>query len=211
MNSKELARKKTEDKIVRTALRLMAVQGVDAVSMNEVVKASGQGNASAINYYFGNKAGLLQAIFDRHRPAIQTRRQEMIESLESEPTIEQIAEALVLPVIAELDNPDGGMEYLQMLAKLERHELNPAEAVDGRRYQAMADHGDLLSNRFDHLSAREFELSFRAIRNLVIHGLADYSSVVKDSPKEDKKSRPIFTSIMINSIVSILSQAGHEK
>ena len=45
MSKRKAARLETEATIIRTALGLMAIHGVDAVSMNEVVKAAGQRNA----------------------------------------------------------------------------------------------------------------------------------------------------------------------
>lgn len=205
MNKRTAARQETEATIVRTALSLMAVQGVDAVSMNEVVKAAGQRNASAINYYFGDKVGLVQAIFDKYRPGIDQRRQEMLEAFGEDLSLEQMAQAMVLPLIAELDNPDGGREYLQMLARLDRHELNPVEGDDSRRYPTLIELGQLMLKQLDHLEPEDYHLRFRAIRNLILHTLADYTSIIGKSPEYDGINRPLFTNILVQSIVAILS------
>ena len=45
----------TRQKIIDAAEALMAERGVEAVSINEIVKAAGQRNPSALNYHFGNK------------------------------------------------------------------------------------------------------------------------------------------------------------
>lgn len=55
-------------KIIETAERLYALHGIDAVSIREINKASGQRNGSAVQYHFGNREGLLEAIF-----ALRTR------------------------------------------------------------------------------------------------------------------------------------------
>lgn len=55
-------------KIIETAERLYALHGIDAISIREINKASGQRNGSAVQYHFGNREGLLEAIF-----ALRTR------------------------------------------------------------------------------------------------------------------------------------------
>src|SRR5205085_1882241 len=45
----------TRDKLVDAAARLFAERGIDNVSINEIVRAAGQRNASAVHYHFGNR------------------------------------------------------------------------------------------------------------------------------------------------------------
>lgn len=49
-------------KIIKTAERLYAINGIDATSIREINKAAGQRNGSAVQYHFGNREGLLEAI-----------------------------------------------------------------------------------------------------------------------------------------------------
>ena len=188
-NSREAAKEKTRAKIISTALRLMAARGVDNVSLNEIVKASGQGNASALNYHFGNKAGLLQAIFDKYRPGIQQRRQRMMNSFGPNPGFEDIARAIILPMIEELDNPDQGPAYLKMLSKLDRHALDPSAAEDERYYPLMTELASLVSEKVSLMSPTERLLRMRTIRTLILHNLADYCYQIDEAPEKDAECR----------------------
>ena len=47
----------TRAQLVATAEILFAARGLDAVSQNEITKAAGQRNASALHYHFGGKDG----------------------------------------------------------------------------------------------------------------------------------------------------------
>ena len=53
---------KTRKKIIAVAEKLFAECGVDGVSLNEVTRASGQRNKSALTYHFGSKEGLMLAM-----------------------------------------------------------------------------------------------------------------------------------------------------
>ena len=72
----------TRDQLISTAEALFAAQGLDGVSLNEITRAAGQRNASALQYHFGGKEGLLDAILEKHQPAIDDERQRMLEKLQ---------------------------------------------------------------------------------------------------------------------------------
>ena len=110
----------TQERLISTAEALFAARGLDGVSLNEITKAAGQRNASALNYHFGGKDGLLDAILDKHQPALDAERRRMFEKLEStdDVTLRSLVEVLVLPLVAKLDDPDGGPEYIRVMAQL---------------------------------------------------------------------------------------------
>src|SRR3546814_11888057 len=56
--------------------------GIDAVSLRQIAIAAGQGNTAAVQYHFGSKEGLLEAIFQHRLPAIDPRRKALIETLD---------------------------------------------------------------------------------------------------------------------------------
>ena len=57
----------TRDKLLRSAEHLIARHGLD-VPIREIHAHAGQRNASAIQYHFGGKEELLQAVIDHHAP-----------------------------------------------------------------------------------------------------------------------------------------------
>lgn len=64
------------------------------MSLREIVAASGATNASAVQYHFGGRRGLVKAVLDKHEPTIHTVRHKL------------------------LDEYDGGLGYLQLVADL---------------------------------------------------------------------------------------------
>jgi AcrR family transcriptional regulator len=110
----------TRDRLVSAAEQLMAVRGVDAVSLREIVRASGARNVTALHYHFGDRAGLVRAVLDKHHRDVEARRHAMLDTYEADarPDIRALAAALVRPLAARLADPGGGANYLQILGDL---------------------------------------------------------------------------------------------
>ena len=110
----------TRSRLLTAAEILFADRGIEAVSLREVTRASGAKNAIAVQYHFNDRAGVLQAILDKHAPDIESRRNAMLDTYEAEgnPDLRFLASAFILPLAAQLANNDGGPEFLQIYADL---------------------------------------------------------------------------------------------
>lgn len=64
----------TKEQIVYTAERLFAEHGIGGVSLRQIGAAAGSGNNSAVQYHFGSKDKLIQAIFEHRLPLLHERR-----------------------------------------------------------------------------------------------------------------------------------------
>lgn len=107
-------------RILRAAERLMAAHGIDGVSLREINREAGQKNASAIQYHFGNKQQLLVAVLARHQAITGPRRTELLDAWEHADRADDLrglAEALVLPFVERLADPDGGRDYVQVASE----------------------------------------------------------------------------------------------
>jgi AcrR family transcriptional regulator len=109
----------TRDKLIDAAARLFAEQGIDAVSLAEIVRASGQRNTSAVQYHFGGRDDLLLAILERYVPVIRTRRLELLAIAESDGSdVRAAAEAIVRPVTELAQRGWRERAYLQIGSEL---------------------------------------------------------------------------------------------
>jgi AcrR family transcriptional regulator len=112
----QTARLDTRAEIIRTAARLFAARGIDGVSLREINRAAGQRNASALQYHFHDRNGLVRAIIDKHRTDTEPRRHALLDQYEAAgvPDLTVLSAALVRPMASKLADPDGGREYLQI-------------------------------------------------------------------------------------------------
>lgn len=116
------------DQLVAAAEELYAARGIDGVSLREINAAAGARNASALQYHFGDRAGLLRAVLAKHRAGVEQRRHALLDEVAASGggDLRTLAAALVLPLAAELDEP-GGPGYLQVLSDLANR---PHPAID---------------------------------------------------------------------------------
>ncbi|HKY40804.1 MAG TPA: helix-turn-helix domain-containing protein [Polyangiaceae bacterium] len=106
--------------LMRAAEQLFAQQGVDRVSLREIAIAAGQRNVSAATYHFGSKRELIEAILERHSRPIQNDWVNALkaESPEHKLMLPELAELLVRPIVAKIDDADGGRCYLEICGEL---------------------------------------------------------------------------------------------
>lgn len=108
------------ERIITAAEQLFSERGVAAVSLREINREAGAKSASAVQYHFDDRAGVLRAILAKHKPDLEARRHAVLDHCESAASIElrDLAAALVRPLAAKLADPDGGPAYLQINAEL---------------------------------------------------------------------------------------------
>lgn len=68
----------TVEAIIDAAERLWGAHGVEGASLREISIAAGSANKSSIGYHFGDKHGLIGAIFKTRIPALEERRQPLL-------------------------------------------------------------------------------------------------------------------------------------
>ena len=107
-------------RLVSAAERLIAERGLEAVSLREVNAEAGVANASAVQYHYGGRPGLIGAILAKHHPAVEARRHALLDQFDADgqADLRTLCGALVRPLAAELANADGGAGYLQVMADL---------------------------------------------------------------------------------------------
>lgn len=193
----------TRKRIIDAAEKLFAEKGVEATSLLDIARASEQKNRSALQYHFTNKEGLLHAVLDKHAIPIAAARNACLDQLEASGDygLYQLVQALVEPMAAELDNPDGGYEFIKIHSELmtsepfrELRQQRDKDLADVQRMLSMAERF-LLTQDPDSLAAQRI-----LVGCLLIHGLATYL------PLQSVVSREHFLHALVQGIVDLMQQ-----
>jgi AcrR family transcriptional regulator len=90
-------------RLLAAAEQLFATRGL-GVPNREIVAAAGQHNRSAITYHFASRAGLIDAVCERHETPIAQHRQYLMARLPGpeDRTTRQLVEAHIQPLAAEM-------------------------------------------------------------------------------------------------------------
>lgn len=193
------------DALIRAAERLFAERGSDGVSLREITAAAGATNASAIQYHFGDRRGLVRAVLAKHDAGIDARRHALLDAYDERGAddVRALAVALVQPLADELGNDDGGLGYLQLVADLYNRPnptFDPGEVDDRRRsftrWRATVEplltpEAVRLHRRFDALRFTVSELARRG--------------------RTGRKDHRLFTSQLTDLVVSLLSAPVSEE
>ncbi len=79
----EISQPTTRDAILDTAEALFAQQGHDATSMRQITSAAGV-NLASVNYHFGSKESLVQAVLKRRLAVLNRERLRLLDELEAQ-------------------------------------------------------------------------------------------------------------------------------
>lgn len=117
------AAQRTRIVIMQAAERLFADVGLDAVSLRAICAASGQRNISSVQYHFGSKEHLLQAIMEFREQEMEMSRQRLLEDAahcdESDyckALLRAIFEPYALPYLA-----NGDVDFIRLIASYLNH------------------------------------------------------------------------------------------
>jgi len=124
------------ERILLAAERLIAERGID-VALRDIAIAAGQHNNSAVQYHFGSRDGLIEAVIDHRTPLTEQRRLERLAQLEHEgrsDDLRALVAALVEPML-EARALDGAAYHSRFLEQVRAHPTlaDPAGmSVEGR-------------------------------------------------------------------------------
>src|SRR3954452_16259552 len=75
---------KTRQHLLDVAERLFAEKGCSAVSLREIRLAAGARNTAAMQFHFGDRDGLVDALVERHMPRIAAIQQDLYDRMIAE-------------------------------------------------------------------------------------------------------------------------------
>lgn len=115
-----MAQPDTKTKIIKTAEELFAIAGFHHTSLRKITAKAGV-NLAAVNYHFGSKEALLEAIFDRYLLPlndIRIKRMQAAAALADKrgekPQVEEVLRCFTEPTLA-LFHKDAGTGHFRIL------------------------------------------------------------------------------------------------
>lgn len=167
----------TRRQIIDAAEALFAEHGVDNVTLLDIARAAGQGNRNAPQYHFGDKAGLINAVLDKHSDLISVRRREMMTALREKKscTLRELVEAFVLPVAMHVDSTENSLTYLLIHCQLMTSGAfaGLTQARSGR-YPEVQQLAKLMQPMITAESRAERDSKVQLIQSMLFHGLAAF-------------------------------------
>jgi AcrR family transcriptional regulator len=187
----------TRARLIAAAEQLFAEHGVAGVSLREITRSAGARNAIALQYHFDDRAGVVRAILDKHLPAVDARRNAILDEIEARgaPDVRALAAALVRPLAAKLSDPDGGREFLQIYADLVNR---PAPKIPSSERAGSLERWRAMVEPLLAADAARLHRRFTAI----LHTALELSRRARSRPHRDDR---LFTSYLVDVVTAILA------
>jgi AcrR family transcriptional regulator len=132
----------TRTRILDAAEELFMQHGFEGTSMRLLTAKAGV-NLAAVNYHFGSKHALIEAVFRRRLDPMNQARLACLEALEAEggpPAPEAILRAFVTPTLALVeDAKGGGRNFIRLLGRTYTEPAKPIRQLIGQMYAPIMD------------------------------------------------------------------------
>ncbi|WP_157933780.1 TetR/AcrR family transcriptional regulator [Alloalcanivorax mobilis] len=202
----------TRDRLIDTAERLWADEGLGSVSLNRIRKEAGEKNASVINYHFGSEEGLLLAVLRRHWDAIIADRRARLATInrgDGVAAVQGLAEAMVLPFAATLTTPEKPSCYVQLMAQWYRSPAwRNAKSLSGWNDNAVRETELVAIDILPELPAWVVVQRMRFLIGMGINVLADWESAERLAQKPaGHLPRQVVITMLIDSHINLLGGA----
>ncbi len=160
-----------KEEIIIAAECMFAARGLDGVSMRQISAAAGNANHSAVQYHFGSKDELIEAIFEYRLPALDERRRMLIARLRPS-DVRSWVECYVLPILEQ--GEQDGSHYLGFVAVLQQSdERHLFERIPAAYLESTSTFRDAIGELLSHIPEPLRIHRVRQAMAFSIHAAAD--------------------------------------
>jgi AcrR family transcriptional regulator len=197
----------SREKLILAAERLFAERGIDGVSLREINQAAGQRNASGLQYHFGTKNDLIEAVFSHRVAEIDVSRKAMLDRLKQSHGLDdlrQVVNAMVLPFAELLDRGKNERCYVRFLAQFYSHpSIRKADFGSTVYRETFRAAQRILSAKFPTPIVKQ---RLAMVIGYVIHALADLESRVAAQARQVPADRiELFVNDLLDTVVGALT------
>lgn len=197
-----------KQQLVLTAERLFAQRGLDGVPLRQIGTEAGMANKSAVQYHFGSKEGLIQAIL-LNRLEHLTRRRQLLEARTASDDLRAIVEAHQLPLIELAE--DETCFYLPFLEQLLRYDysVNPLTSLPDTHRDSHQSYVDRIGALIDYVPQPLRDNRIHDVSAMCVHACADrHRARLVDMPVP---SYAVHVSALLDGFVALLAATPSEE
>jgi len=158
-----------KQQLVLTAERLFAVHGIDGVPLRQIGTEAGMANKSAVQYHFGSKEGLVEAILVNRLDDLD-RRRALLQARTPADDLRGVIEAHHLPLIELAEDED--CYYLQFLEQL-GHKVHPLDRLPSSNRTVEDAYTERVDSLIGDIPGRLREIRIRQASATSLHVCAD--------------------------------------
>ncbi|WP_162958142.1 TetR family transcriptional regulator [Nocardia yunnanensis] len=189
--------------------RTIAERGPD-VALRDIAVAAGQRNNSAVHYHFGSRDGLIAAIIERHQPALEARRMELLadhEDSDAPDTVATLVDILVRPMF-DVPTAEGSTHYARFLEQARAHPALSGPDLREKRWHATRVIVTRLYKALPDLSPALRTYRLRAMSTVIFALLADYERQELHTADERKDVQDTILAMIVGLLTEPVGPQG---
>ncbi|GAT08368.1 TetR family transcriptional regulator [Mycolicibacterium novocastrense] len=161
-----------KQQLVLTAERLFAQRGLDGVPLRQIGTEAAMANKSAVQYHFGSKEGLIQAIL-LHRLEHLTQRRRLLAARAPSDDLRAIVEAHQLPLIEMAE--DESCFYVSFLEQLLRYDssASPLASLPEEHQKSHREYVRRVGDTTRHIPRPIRDERIHRVSAMCVHACAD--------------------------------------
>jgi len=170
----------TKTLLIDAGERLVSRWGVEGVALREIASLAGQSNSNVVQYHFGDKKGLIQAIFEDRVGQLESLRSEGLEALKAAGRPHDARELLSLLWLPSLSfrDEEGGYVFCRFQLQCWLQPEYMSHSPVGERYQGsvLAEIVVLLREHYRAVPAELFSRRLAALSLMFISCAVEFDS-----------------------------------
>lgn len=203
------SRADTRKQLIRAAERLFAESGIDGVSLRQINVAAGQKNSSAAHYHFGSKDSLILSVYETRMASVNREREAHLDALEKDGLthdVRSLVEAIVRPIVHEIDADDSGRYYIRFMAQAMGHpQLDLEELWQQEHNDGLMRTINLLREALPDVPAPLLGQRFGLAFEQIIHSLADREKL--RSSAKHRHSFEVDSALFVSNLIDVIAGA----
>jgi len=169
----------TKQRILGAAEALFAQHGFAGASLRQVTTAANV-NLAAVNYHFGSKDNLIEAVFRRRLDALNARRRSALSRLEAAAgsTLEDVLDAFIRPALELALDRHGGAAFMRMLARAyAEHDERLRRFLSDNYGHVLREFAVVFHRLLPHLAKEELYWRLDLVAGALTYTMADFGLI----------------------------------
>jgi AcrR family transcriptional regulator len=193
----------TRLRLIDAALRLFAERGTYQVPLAAIRSSAGQRNTSVVQYHFGNREGLIRAIYQQYAPPVAARSHELLSTLPPDVAPVAIARAIFTGQAELLEGGWRELAFLrfagEMTTRPEYRFEDITELVGAEQAERVNEAIERILGHGPALSETLREARVRAAAIMVMHTLAEQATL----RAQRRRREPLSVSVVLANLADM--------
>ncbi len=196
----------TRDRMMRAAERLFAIHGIENVSVRAIIVEADQKNESALQYHFGDRAGLIKALQVQRNIEVATKREEMMAEMFKDghsASLRDICFLMVMPPFQLCRSDSNFRNYIGVFGQLLLSSSRPVVShLEKQEAESMRDSQKLLRELLSDFDDEVFAIR---VENTASFATQAMSKRARDKGTFSGKNADFFINNLVDTMAAMMA------